>query len=530
MLRVAAAHGRRRTVSTCWRRGAFSRHLSSHPSLAAGDPAHVPETVPATKLVDFEGRLLVLGLGSIGMGTLPLLLKHIGMSASQVIVFTGDDRADEAAQVEAAYPGLCTKLGWVTEDNYNETPEAATGGMAKGDFLLNLSVDVASCSLLEWCAERGVNYVDTVVEPWLGRYTDPNLTPAERTNYAMREEAIALKKRLGPSSATAVITHGANPGMVNHFVKRALLNIREKQTGTALVTPSTREGWAELARTVGVRAIHISERDTQVQGVPKKVGEFVNTWSIDGFIGEGCQPAELGWGTHEKQLPPKGRRHEAGSRAAIYIERPGASTRVRTWTPSEGPFHGWLITHNESMSISDFLTLPAGSGYEATYRPTVHYAYHPCDDAVLSLHEFAGKNWELQPNKKLIVEEIVSGIDELGVLLMGTDAQGEHFAYWYGSQLEIEQARRLVEFNSATSLQVTAAAMAATVWAMRNPSCGILEPEEVPHDEILDVMAPYIAPVIGEYTEWTPLDGREELFAEDVDREDPWQFKNIIVE
>ena len=51
----------------------------------------------------------------------------------------------------------------------------------------------------------------------------------------------------------------------------------------------------------------------------------------------------------------------------------------------------------------------------------------------------------------------------------------------YGSQLEIEQSRRLIEYNSATSLQVTAAAMAATVWAMRNPSCGIREPEEVPH-------------------------------------------------
>ena len=149
---------------------------------------------------------------------------------------------------------------------------------------------------------------------------------------------------------------------------------------------------------------------------------------------------------------------------------------------------------------------------------------------MLSLHELAGKNWVEQTDKKLIVDEIVSGIDELGVLLMGTKADGEHFAYWYGSQLEIEQSRRLVEYNSATSLQVTAAAMAATVWAMRNPRSGIREPEEVPHNEILDVMGPYIAPTIGAYTDWTPLEGRESLFTEDVDRECPWQFKNILVE
>lgn len=292
----------------------------------------------------------------------------------------------------------------------------------------------------------------------------------------------------------------------------------------------SREGWAALSQAVGVRAIHIAERDTQVQDVPKKIGEFVNTWSIDGFIGEGCQPAELGWGTHEKELPPLGARHEEGCGSAIYIERPGASTRVRTWTPTEGKFHGWLITHNESISLSDFLTIPNGAGEAATYRPTVHYAYHPCDDAVLSLHELAGKGWVEQASKKLIVDEITSGIDELGVLLMGKDSKGENFAYWYGSQLEIEQSRRLIEYNSATSLQVTAAAMAATVWAMRNPNCGIREPEEVPHNEILDVMAPYIAPVIGEFTDWTPLQGRETLFKEQIDREDPWQFKNILVQ
>ena len=183
----------------CTSRVALRSCMSSYPSLATGDPAHVPDSVPPTKLVEFEGKLLLLGLGSIGMGVLPLVLKHIGMKASQVVILTGDDRTAEAEIVAAAYPGVQTKLGWVTVDNYDETLEAATGGMSKGDLLLNLSVDVASCSLMEWCAERGVNYVDTVVEPWLGRYTDTSLTPAERTNYTMREEAMALKQKLGPT-------------------------------------------------------------------------------------------------------------------------------------------------------------------------------------------------------------------------------------------------------------------------------------------------------------------------------------------
>jgi homospermidine synthase len=309
LARRAAAARPLAAVNSAEGASSFRRCLSSYPSLATGggDPAHVPDSVPATKLVDFEGKLVLLGLGSIGKGTLPLLLKHIGMDASQVYVLTADDMADAAAEVADVY-GVSTTTGTLTRENFSELLDSTSGGMGKGDFIVNLTVDVSSCDLLEWCAERGVNYVDTVVEPWLGGYTDPSLTPAQRTNYALREKAMALKNKYGPDSPTAVITHGANPGMVSHFAKQALLNVSEKQNGVAPSTPTTREGWAELSQACGVRAIHIAERDTQVQDVPKKIGQFVNTWSIDGFIGEGCQPAELGWGTHEKALPPKVRR------------------------------------------------------------------------------------------------------------------------------------------------------------------------------------------------------------------------------
>lgn len=306
MLRSGAQRCAARRPGQPWTAAlAAGRSLSCYPSLATGgDPSHVPDSVPPTKLHNFEGKLLLLGLGSIGKGTLPLLLKHIAMDVSQVYVLTADDHSEDAAEVAERY-GVSATTGTLTEESFGEMLDVTTGGLGKGDFVVNLTVDVSSCDLLEWCAERGVNYVDTVVEPWAGGYTDPSLTPAQRTNYAMREEAMALKRKYGPNSPTAIITHGANPGMVSHFAKQALLNVSEKQNGVAPSIPTTRQEWAELSQACGVKVIHIAERDTQVQDVPKKVGQFVNTWSIDGFIGEGCQPAELGWGTHEKELPPK---------------------------------------------------------------------------------------------------------------------------------------------------------------------------------------------------------------------------------
>ena len=38
-----------------------------------------------------------------------------------------------------------------------------------------------------------------------------------------------------------------------------------------------------------------------------------------------------------------------------------------------------------------------------------------------------------------------------------------------------------------------------------------------------------LGPVVGVYSDWTPLDNRSVLFPEDVDPADPWQFKNVLV-
>jgi homospermidine synthase len=480
--------------------------------MAAGGFADMPLD---QKHVKFSGRMVIVGFGSIGQGVLPLLLRHIDIAPSQITIVTAEERGHE----EARELGIRFILEPLTRENYVRVLEPLLGA---SDFLLNVAVEVASISLIELCRRRGALYLDTCIEPWPGGYTDPTLSPSLRSNYALREAA--LKLRQGATGApTAVLTHGANPGLVSHLVKEALINIAA-DTGAKTATPRDRGQWAALAERLGVKVIHIAERDTQVSPAQKRPGEFVNTWSVDGFFSEGSQPAELGWGVHERHFPADGRRHDFGCDCAIYLLRPGASTRVRTWTPLEGPFLGFLITHGESISISDYFTRRDGS--TVRYRPTVHYAYHPCDGAVLSLHELAGKNWQLQTEKRLIVEEISpGGIDELGVLLMG-HAKG---AYWYGSQLSVDEARHLVPYNNATSLQVTVAVLAGVIWAIENPRAGVIEPDEMDFERCMAIMRPYLGKVVGAYSDWTPLTDRARLFPEDLDRDDPWQFKNFRV-
>jgi len=464
--------------------------------------------------VKFAGRIVMVGFGSIGQGVLPLILRHIGTSSERITIVTAEDKGATEAQ-EFGVKFVKTALN---PENYRKTLEPLLGA---GDFLLNLSVDVSSVALVQLARERGALYLDTCIEPWAGGYTDPNMPVEARSNYAMRLGALKLRKG-NETAPTAVLTHGANPGLVSHLVKQALLNIA-KDTGADAGVPDGRAGWAKLAQTLGVKVIHVAERDTQITNVPKQPDEFVNTWSVDGFVSEGAQPAELGWGTHEKHFPADGGRHKAGSRCAIYLNRPGASTRVRTWTPKAGHFHGFLITHSEAISLADYYTVMDGD--RVAYRPTSHYAYHPSDNAVLSVHELAGRNWHLQDRKRIMMSEITEGIDELGVLLAGHAKN----AYWYGSQLSIGEARKLAPYNSATSLQVTAAALAGMIWAMENPNRGVVEPDDMDYQRPLEICRPYLGPVVGKYTDWTPLHQRGELFAEDLDQSDPWQFKNIRV-
>jgi homospermidine synthase len=464
--------------------------------------------------VDFPGRILVVGFGSIGQGVLPLILRHVGIAPQRITIVT----AEELGREEAAKYGIKFVQERLTRENHRRVLEPLLG---RGDYLLNVSVDVSSVALIRYCWERGAMYLDTCIEPWPGGYTDPTIPASRRTNYALREEALALRKD-GNRQPTAVLTHGANPGLVSHLVKQALLNVA-RDTGVDAGNPVTRGDWADLGHRVGVKVIHIAERDTQVPTTPKDPGEFVNTWSVDGFVSEGQQPAEMGWGAHERNFPRDGKRHDFGCGAAIFLNQPGCTTRVRTWTPKAGPIHGFLITHGESISISDYFTVKKGD--ELIYRPTVHYAYHPSDSAVLSVHEFCGRNFELQPKKRILMHDIAKGIDELGVLLAGHRKN----AYWYGSQLSIEEARRLAPYNSATSLQVTVAVLSGMIWAMENPNCGVVEPDEMDFRRTLEICTPYLGPVVGEYTDWTPLTDRERLFAEDLDKSDPWQFKNVRV-
>ncbi len=227
-----------------------------------------------------------------------------------------------------------------------------------------------------------------------------------------------------------------------------------------------------------MQVVHISERDTQIADRPKRMNEFVNTWSVEGLYEEGVAPAEMGWGTHERALPEGAFQFEQGPQNAICLTSLGVNTFVRSWVPS-GPIVGMVIRHGEAFGISDRLTV--WEGEKAIYRPTVHYVYCPSDSAIASLHELRMRQYQLQEDQRILNDEITQGWDELGVLLMGHDFN----AWWTGSILSIDEARTLVPGQNATTVQVAISVVAAVRWMIKNPDAGVRLPDDVDADEIL---------------------------------------------
>lgn len=475
------------------------------------------EQLQSAILIKHSGRILMIGYGSVGQCILPLVLRHIETNQNLITVL---EAHDNSILFKSRHPNIRYVTQEITEENMHDilSKEVHTG-----DLIINVSLNIDGIAIVTWCLEHGVMYIDTSIERWKDQpdETIPNL--ADRTLYHAHAQMLDATAPWKDNGATSVITHGANPGLVSHFTKAAVLDIANAMH-LDFEDPINQLEWAELMMRTGTKVIHISERDTQVINAPKVMNEFVNTWSCEGFWAEGRAPSELGWGTHEYTIPPNGEAHKSGPCNAVYLKQPGISTLVKSWVPIGGAFNGFVIQHSEAVTISEYFTIKNRN--VATYRPTVHYAYQPCDAAVVSVHEFRGCELELQHKKRIAKDEISSGIDELGVLLMGHDLN----AWWYGSQLGIDEARRLVPGENATSLQVGASMLGAIVWMLKNPNMGCVLPEELPHVEILDVALPYLGPMVSLQSAWTPMQDRNTLFPQNIHLENPWGFENFLVQ
>jgi len=458
----------------------------------------------------FYGKILILGFGDVARCLLPLLIKHINIPLANIIII---DPRDNRKFISYLLPsGIGYDQQKLTIINMDILLKKY---LTAGDILVDLAWAVGSLDLAHWCYEHNVLYLGSSLERWENEYSKKSL-------YQEQVNLSRLIQKINHKGPTAVFQHGANPGLVSHFMKEGLNDLAihllpfcENTNKKLIESYLANDNFSFLAQVLGVKVIHISEHDTQMPKDNNVSNGLFNTWSIEAFSEEMLSNAELSFGTHEKSLPHSYYHFSNELCSQIYVNKPGADVYMKSWTPT-GPMTGMVIRHDETYTIANHLTIVAEE--TVVYRPTVCFVYRP-NLSLPALKKMINNNKaHAAESTHILTHEIEKGADEIGVLLMGHTFN----SWWTGSQLSIESTRQLAPgYNNSTVLQVACSLLAAFIWILKNPNKGFNIPEDLPYKEILKIAKPYLGTYFSKPVNWTPYEHPQECH---------WQIADFLIE
>jgi homospermidine synthase len=462
--------------------------------------------VNANKLkfsVDLENRsILQIGCGGVGSSMPPLYVRHMKFKPGNITIIDKDkSRIDKLAK---KFPTINFVALEVTKSNYKSVVEKY---LKRGDIFVDLAWYISTNDLLTLCHEKGLHFVNTAIESWYAENDCKAKSKECETLYRHQHAVRKMAEGWGNKGATAVVGAGANPGWISHAMKMGIADwvtfLAKKNSSDSNIKKAMEylkeDKLNEVARLLNIQVIHVSERDTQISDVPKKVGEFLCTWSPTGLIEEGSLPAELGWGTHETMTQYVKRFAKGPGNEVYFPSSMAMNTTVKSWVPGSEVL-GMVIPHEEANSISYYLTTTKNG--KATYRPTVHYAYMLPDVAIASLVEYQANGCpDFLKKERVIKDEIVSGADTLGVLMMSP----KYGKWWTGSMLDIETSRKLIPHQNATVVQVSPSVLADIIYALKYPDLGPIFPEDMDSTWVMKkLIMPYLGKWISEPVSWEP--------------------------
>ncbi|MFM8250677.1 MAG: saccharopine dehydrogenase NADP-binding domain-containing protein, partial [Planctomycetota bacterium] len=174
-------------------------------------------------MVEFSGKILFVGYGAVAHCTLPILLQHVRVPLTQISIMDFEDRGEDLR------PWTEQGVNWIRERVGRENLRTVLAKhLSPGDLLIDLAWNIDCCEILQWCHDHQVMYLNTSVEVWDPYAGGDNQHPTERTLYWRHMNVRRLISRWEQPGATAVLEHGANPGLISHFTKQALLDIAAK--------------------------------------------------------------------------------------------------------------------------------------------------------------------------------------------------------------------------------------------------------------------------------------------------------------
>ena len=413
-------------------------------------------------------QLVLIGFGAVCKSFITLVFK-VSPHLLSVPILVIEPKSLDTSEIynELKKRSQLTHLQLKLErSNHNEIFESYIQDHA---LVVELAWRIDTDSLVKHCQRKSCLFINTALDNW--KHNDKAL---------VEEGHQIMKKEKGTS--TAVLNSGCNPGLSSSLVKKLLDNL----------DPSTKRSHSEKARHLGLTTIQISERDNQVTHLLSREQCFYNTWSVVGLIDEALLPARFSFGTHEKNKP-FGATMVTKKPHQIELQSKCNHTRVKGYEPAGGDYVGTLIEHAEAYSLAEYLRSSDGR-----YSPSVYYSYLINDTGKLACwYMDYCLNKDLLPNEEHVLrsDEIISGYDSCGVLCF-FKKQGKLKLYWAGSILSNEEAKQHSPEVNATALQVGIHVLATCEWMLMNPEEGVIEPESLDSDYIIDFCRPYLGKLV----------------------------------
>ena len=347
-----------------------------------------------------DGPIVMIGFGSIGRGTLPLIERHFEFDRSQLVVI--DPRDDDRELLDER--GVRFIQQAVTARQLPRPADAAAHRRAAARASASTSRSTPPRSTSWSSAARSARSTST---PWSSRgpgfYFDPSMEPRGALQLRPARDRAGGAAHATPAARPRCRAAAPIPAWCRGSSSRRCSTSPPTSASSATEPTDPRGLGAARHATSASRASTSPSATPSAPSTPSRSTCSSTPGRSRASSRRACsRPSSAGARTR-RWMPDNARTHETGCGAAIYLLQPGANTRVRSWTPTAQAQYGFLVTHNESISIADYFTV-RDEAARRVYRPTCHYAYHPCNDAVLSLHEMFGAAGKRQADWHILDE------------------------------------------------------------------------------------------------------------------------------
>lgn len=424
---------------------------------------------------DMKGRkICIFGCG--GMGKIVLYWLDYFFKNTDITVY--DKENEKLDFVRKYYPKVKAIHREIVKSNFKKS----TDFLKKGDLIIDAAYNIDTNCFYKFCNDNSILYFNSAIESW--DYQSIT-SPLEYTLY-WRNGKLEKYAKKNKKNTNFVVVMGCNPGNVSLWAKYGLYLLAKKKGIKFDENLPEEDIFPELSKKLGVQVIHISEHDSQLINNPRKKGEYVNTWSSDPdpFYQEALGPIELAWGTHEKNYPYSTfiKINNKEDRIVLLKEM-GINNYMRSYTPKTGMFYGMTLRHDENLTIGKYLSISYGN--KITYQPSTYYVYKPTSACLEGVQETRENNFKWGKKKRFLTNEIVEGIDELGLSFFMKNGD----VWWIGSLLDIDEARKLHpkwmhDYINATNTQVVGGYITGIFYILdlwdKGETKGLIFPEDIP--------------------------------------------------